>query len=183
MMDSTNPFAPPLADLAVPTSGEAAAFSLNQQVLRVRKGAALPNVCLWSGEPEGAQRVRKVLHWAPPWTAILALWPLIYLVVYFIVRKSGSIDYSLGPGARARKQQALVYGGGGMLLSFAALALGIARDAPLSALLGVLGFLAALIFTLIRARVVQVVRIDKEHVHLKLRPAAAQAFARLATSR
>jgi tryptophan-rich sensory protein len=178
MQDTSNPFAPPRAVLTAHV-GPNAPFELKDNVLSVQKGATLPSLCIWNGEAQGAERVHKTLHWAPPWVAILALSPLIYLVVYFIVRKSGTLDYALGPAARARKQQSLVYGGGGLLLSVALMTFGFVFEEGLSVAIGALGFFVALIFTLIWARIVQVVRIDKERVHLKLRPAAAEAFARL----
>ena len=175
---SSNPFAPPRAELSLGRA-DASAFRLEGQVLVAKRGAVLPDLCLWGGHNEGTERIHQTLVWAPPWTAILVFSPLIYIIVYFIVRKRGELAYALGPAARARQRQAWQYGAGGMLLSAAIMALGLAVPAAGGAVaLAPLLFLVALVVFLVRRRVVQVERIDKEYIRLKLPPEAAAAFAR-----
>ena len=181
---SSNPFAPPRAELSLSVRTDASAFRLEGQVLVAKRGAVLPDLCLWGGHTEGTERMHQTLVWAPPWTVILVFSPLIYIIVYFVVRKRGELGYALGPAARARQREAWKYGAGGMLLSAAIMALGLAVPAAGAAVaLSPLVFLIALVFFLVRRRVLHVARIDKEYIRLTLTPEAAAAFARHAQAR
>ena len=130
-----------------------------------------------SGEHPAGVHVQKRLYWAPTWTVIFVLSPILYLLVYFIARKKGDLIYCLGPSARKRRRQALQFGGGGALLSLVTVFVAIDRWPGVS-LIAMMVFLLLLIFALVRGRVVNVMRITKDTIHLKLRPEAAAAFAR-----
>lgn len=147
-------------------------------MLIVEKGTALPDLCLYSGEPTVGKRVTKKLWWAPPTLALLiVVSALIYLIVYFIVRKSGTIEYSLSEDARNRRTSGIVVGFGGVALSFVLLAVAAEQNSG-GMILGALALMIlALVFGILRARVIHVARIDHTHIHLRLRPETAQAFA------
>ena len=141
------------------------------------KGAALPDLCLYSGKPTSAKRVTKKFSWAAPGLALLVLVsPLIYIIAYFIVRKTGTLEFSLSEEARSRRTSGIVIALGGTAASFVLFSVAAGTESR-AALLGALALmLTALIVGSVRSRVIQVAKIDERHVHLRLRPEAAQAF-------
>jgi hypothetical protein len=176
-----NPFAPPQADAyAAPTGTGTGSFTVQGNILIAKKGTVLPNVCLFSGEAQGAERVHKKLFWAPPWTVIFVVSPLIFLIMYFIFRKSGELDYSLGPRAKQRRNQGILAGVGGVILGIVLVAAGGATNEPVLLFVGIFGLLIALVFGIVWGRIITIVRINPDDIHLKLRPEAAQVFSRLA---
>ena len=175
-----NPFQPPADDLPArfPSQRRGSGFVVTGETLIGEKGASLPDLCLYSGKPASGERTTKKFVWAPPALAILvAFSPLIYLIVYFIVRKSGTLQYSLSDEARQRRTTGMVIAFGSLFASIALFVVGVREEAPLVFLGALVLMLVGLIVGSLRARIVHVVKIDQTHVHLKLRPEAAQAFA------
>ncbi len=186
MTDPINPYAPPRAiapfaagDLSALSAGELAhGWRLEADRLIARKGTVLPPICIWSGAPTSGMRVRRTLSWAPTWIAILALSPIVYLVVYLLVRKTGELDYALGEAARKRQRAAAIIGGGGAIVAGALGFAGAEFDLPLLIVMATGLFLVAFVAALVLARAIRPVKIDKEFIYLKLPPRVAEAFAR-----
>jgi hypothetical protein len=176
--DPVNPFAPPEADDPRAFTVGGGRFRVQGNTLIVERDGTLPALCIFSGEPTLGQRERRRLAWAPPWTAVFVISPLLYLVVYLIVRKRAWLDYALSERARARRRSGLYTLFGGIAAAVALGFIGGFADMPLLIVFAPLVFLVVLVFGMIKGRVLQVIRIDQTHVHLKLRPEAAQAFAR-----
>jgi uncharacterized membrane protein len=150
---------------------------LTGDTLVVEKDAALPDFCIFSGEPTQGGRVRQKLAWAPPaLAALVVISPLIYIIVYLIVRKTGTLDYALSPGARSRKRSGLFIALGGVVLTGILIAVGADSNSGELVLAGLVVFLVTLIVGVVRARVLNLTKIDKTHIHVKLRPEAVQAF-------
>lgn len=178
-MATSNPYAPPQQDdfsgLPLGTGG---GMRLHGDTLICDKGLALPRLCLFNGEPS-AERVSRTLSWAPQWfLAVAVISPLIGAIIYFIVRKTGQLEYSLSATARKRARGALwlAVGGivGGVLLAIVA----GANDLPILALVAIVAALVAIVVGSARSRLFTVAQIDKQQIHLKLRPDAARAFER-----
>ncbi len=173
-----NPFEPPAEDsLGRAPARRRGGYYMSGQTLVADKGTALPELCLYSGQPTQGKRVTKKLVWATPAISILmVISPLIYLIVYFIVRKSGMLEYSLSDEARSRRTSGIVITLGGIFASIVLLFYGADQHSP-PMILGALGLMiVALIVGLVRSLVVRIAKIDANHIHLKLRPEAAQAF-------
>lgn len=174
-----NPYAPPLNDeFDDGPRGATAGVKLVGDTLICDKGASLPRVCLFSGEPS-SERVSRTLSWAPQWFLILAaMSPLLGALLYFVIRKTARLEYSLTPSARARSSSSLLIaiggGVGGFLLAIMA---GVA-DQPLLALLLIVIALIAIVVGSVRSRLFTITKIDKQQIHLKLRPDALRGFER-----
>src|ERR1700733_3753407 len=179
MPEAFNPYAPPGS--VVPrwpgASGGTPGWRLEADRLIARKGAVLPPICLWTGVPTTGLRVRRTLAWAPTWLAILALSPIVYLIAYLMVRKTGELDYALGEVARKRQRAAVVIGTGGAAGAAALLFAGARFDLPGLFVASTLVFLVAVIAAAVLGRTVRPVKIDKEFIHLKRRRPVAEAFA------
>lgn len=145
---------------------------------------SLPRVCVTTGQP-GAVTFQKVqFQFIPKWIAIFAIAPLIYLIFYFILRKtaSGTLPFSEEGWARvkaARRNVAIsvvvllggLFGGGVVASSM--------RDVgPLVMLVGFVGGLIALVVTSLQVRKVYPYStlIDDRTVTLKLPSAEAEAL-------
>ncbi|HYQ18319.1 MAG TPA: hypothetical protein VEQ58_21235 [Polyangiaceae bacterium] len=179
-MVSSNPYAPPKHDElgdALPR-GNGVGFALSGDVLICDLGASLPRLCVFSGEPtEG--RISRKLSWAPQWSLTLAaVSPLIGFVVYMFVRKTGQLEYGLSEAAKKRKTSGLLIAIGGGVGGVVLASAGAGADLPALALVGGVLALVAVIVGAVRAQLLRIVKIDKQHIQLKLRPAAAQSFAR-----
>ncbi|HYP87547.1 MAG TPA: hypothetical protein VEQ59_05330 [Polyangiaceae bacterium] len=179
-MVSSNPYAPPQHDEfgGVSPQGSRGGVALSADVLFCDKGASLPPLCLFSGEP-ASTRVRRKLSWAPQWCLVLAaMSPLIGGIVYLLVRKTGDLEFSMSEAAQKRKTSGLLIAIGGGVGGFA---LGIGLLAADQGAVGAIVLVAALIAIVVgavRAQLLRVVKIDKQQIQLKLRPEAAQSFAR-----
>ena len=182
-MDVSNPYAPPQAPLHE-TAGPGTAgggWRLVADTLIVEKGAKLPPICVFNGEPTEGQRVNRKLGWAPPAVIMLvALAPLLGLILVLALRKTGRIDYALSQAARQRRKSAVLIILGGIAAFVALIALTVAMESAPLALAGLVVFFVTLVVGLVRLQPFRIVKIDKTRIHLKLRPEATRAFARLA---
>jgi hypothetical protein len=185
-MDGVNPYAPPQAPLADGVShpepnADLPPWRLEGETLIVKNGAALPDVCLFSGEPTGSsQRLRLPLSWTPTWFRIAAVVaPMLAILAYSALRRTSEIGVSLGRAGRKRRRL-------GSLLTLGATVNGIVlvvaasgtRDGGSLAGLLLVSFVV-LVVAAFSSRAFRIVKIDRRGTHLKLRQPAAQAFARL----
>jgi hypothetical protein len=176
--DEPNPYAPPRSDsYGGSRRGNDSGYQLMGDVLIAEKGVELPDLCIFSGEATEGARVRRKLQWAPPWLAILvAISPLIYVIVYYIVRETGELGYALSPAARARRTSGIAMAIGGSVGGFGAFFWAATEGEIGIMVIGLVVFFVGLIAGALRASLFRIVKIDKTHIHLKLRPAAVRAL-------
>lgn len=178
-MEPFNPYAPPVAAGSGVAVGAPGGFRLEGETLIVDKGATLPNLCLYDGSAVRGAPTQKTLTWVPPWvTLLVVLSPLIYIIVYLVVKKTGAVGYYLGEEARRRRTSGVVLLVASFFALFAFIVGAGLADAPVLILLGFVAFLTLLIAGALRMKVFVLTRIDEHSLHFKLRPAAADAFAR-----
>ncbi len=182
MSDAFNPYAPPQADALSPRDAFAGAgqdWRLDGDRLIVRKGATLPAVCIWTGEPAEGPRKLKTLTWTPGWVRFLVVSPLILLIAYLIVKKSGTLGYALSQAAQKRQRNATIFLLGGIAGAVLLIIASAAFDTPVLMVLALLFFVAAVVAAA-RGRTMRLLRIDKEFIYLRLPPPALEAFTSLA---
>jgi hypothetical protein len=179
-MPPANPYAPPRAPLDVSEApADQRPWRLQGRLLLARKWAKLPDICLYTGAPESEGREERQLSWTPVWfKVLLVIAPLIGLIAYASVRRTGNIEYALGPVARRRRRRASV-----IALLVAALpgALLAAAGADGTTVLGLVAVLliVSLVIASSLTRGFGVRGIDNQYVQLWLTLPAAEAFARL----
>jgi hypothetical protein len=172
-----NPYAPPQATgPSFPGQMSSSAFRVEGDRLIILKDAVLPPICVWNGEPAPEGYVQRNLTWVPQWTAVFALSPLIYIIIFMVVKKTGGLRYALSEAARKRRRSGIIIAVGGVLASVVLMIAGGASNAPVLLVVGIFAMLITLIVGAVRARVLTIVKIDKTHIHLKLPPAAQRAF-------
>lgn len=145
---------------------------------------SLPRVCVTTGQP-GAVTFQKVqFQFVPKWIAIFAIAPLIYLIFFFVLRKTatGTLPFSEEGWARVKAARrnvglavvAMLAGlfGGGVISSSM-------RDVgPLVMLVGFVGGLIAVVVTSLQVRKAypQATFIDDRNVTLKLPSSEAETL-------
>ena len=137
---------------------------------------SLPRVCVTTGQP-GAVTFQKVqFQYVPKWTAIFALAPLLYLIFYFLLRKtaSGTLPFSEQGWSEvkaARRNVALATVGmlGGVMLGAMA-SVRLPDVGPLLFGVSIIGGIIAIAVSASRIRKVYpvVTLIDDTNVTLKL---------------
>lgn len=179
-MDAMNPYAPPQAEsFGAFRTGAATGYHVQGDCLVVEKGTALPDICVLTGQRTQGDRVQRKLQWAPPWLAVVVvISPLIYIIIYFIMRKTGELSFALSPEARKRRQTGILIGVGGSILAVGMMIGAIAADSVGLVPLAALGLLVAIIAGVMMANLFRVQKIDEHHIYLKLKPAALNAFGR-----
>lgn len=63
--------------------------------LIVRKGLILPGQCVKCGAPATVRHAKKLVWIHPAWIALILVSWIVLLIVYFIVRKTGTVDFGL----------------------------------------------------------------------------------------
>lgn len=180
-MTALNPYAPPTHERAAPGTGGPGMHGvrLSGGVLICDKGTRLPALCLYSGVPVSGPPIQKKLTWVPQWCIlILAFSPLIGLIIYLFVKKSGTLSYTLSPAALERRQQAVTFGLAATGLCVAGWVVGLNYGPDWLPMLGILAFLIGLLVAIVRSRLFTIAKIDEATVHLKLRKEATAAFER-----
>ena len=181
-MDLTNPYAPPRAALdggAPGAPSPASPWRIEGRILFVRKNETLPPICLYSGETVQHGEERGQLTWTPVWFRLMwGFATLIALLAHGFIRRTATIQLTLGPAARKRRRRGNIVGVGGVALAVLMFVVGVADDLPGMILLSLVLLVAALIFAAV-SQPFGVAKIDRTEVRLKLSPRAADAFARL----
>ena len=185
-MEGGNPYETPKAPLPDVDPGEdrdalLPPWELIGNVLSVRHGATLPDICLYTGEPTTpAQRQRQPLSWTPIWFRVGAvLVPTYAAAAYSAMLMPSTIGFALGAAGRRRHRLFLLLSVAAVAVAMAMLHIGVDnRGSP--AVVGVL-FLTflAFFFGARFARAFRIVKIDRRYAHLALADDAVRVFARL----
>ena len=165
-----NPFEAPKADVDnVPSVGGAGPWSDGAQKLLVTTlDAVLPERCLRCNRPTEGHRQKRVLYWHTPALFVLAISPIIYLIVALIVRKKATVIVGLCPDHRRRRRNDIFIAVAWALGSLIGLpVIGITFEAPVVALVGLLGFVGAMIFVVYRVNLLRPKSIDKRYAFLQ----------------
>lgn len=129
--DQHNPFAPPgAADMAVGPSASIGVSYIDEGCLVVGHRALLPNICVHCGRTEHLSHRDRKLTWVNTLLIVLLLLlagPLIVLIVYLVTRKTLTIGYTVCHDCAAGRRSRLIPPGALLMLSFAALVLGIVQ--------------------------------------------------------
>jgi phosphoglycerol transferase MdoB-like AlkP superfamily enzyme len=178
-MEPFNPYAPPVAAGGGVAVGSPSGWRIEGETLIVDKGATLPNVCLYDGTPVAGGPTQKTLTWVPQWVTILVLLsPLIYIIAYFIAKKTGAVAYYLSEEAKRRRTTGIVLLVASVVVLLAFIFIGAAMDTPAMVLVGFVAFFVLLIVGALRTKTFMLTKIDEHNLYFKLKPAAAEAFAR-----
>lgn len=169
-----NPYAPPAADHpyapvgGVSPTGNDWWFEGDKVV--VRDGGSLPtDICIKTGEPTTGVPKNKKVQWAPPWVwVVFVLSWLIGLIIYLVIKKTGTFTYGESEALKSRKKTALIVGLGGSVAAFGLFFVGAAANSGALLALGGLGLFAAIIVGVILGQTFQVTKIRDGLITLKV---------------
>ena len=166
---SDNPFSAPGTDqAAAAATGIGGEYWAEGDILVVqRTGAALPDRCVKCNSNTSNRHVQTLYYVNPLLAILVAFSPIIYLIVYFIVRKKIVLNVGFCDEHRRQRVNAMIIGFGGCVV---ALLLGIGGMLIESLVLGALGLLAffgLLIYGVIRSVVLRPTGANDEHGMLK----------------
>ncbi|MCA9537723.1 MAG: hypothetical protein KC620_02470 [Myxococcales bacterium] len=178
-----NPYAPPSATADIEGVGGGSAdgtYWFEGDRLVVPIGGRVPtDRCIFDGTQDGLETKTRKLQWMPPWLGIMVIIsPLIFIILWLILRKTGSIECALGANFRDRRKKGILYGWGGALLALVLFVVGIPANMPVLTIVGLLLLVAAIITGAVMVQPFNVAKIDKQNIYIKLRPAALDAFRR-----
>jgi hypothetical protein len=171
-----NPYAPPKSDWV--DAPNPAALMPQQwwfegETLVVLRSGSLPtDLCVKTGQPTQLPPVQRTLQWVHPLVAISVISPIIFIILYFIFRKTAKLTYAISPEFVSRRRT-------GLALIFAPLGLfALALFSENGALIAVslLAFLVGLIAGLRMTMPFQIRKIDKERIYLKIDDRFRQAL-------
>ncbi|GMV28301.1 MAG: hypothetical protein AMXMBFR59_04260 [Rhodanobacteraceae bacterium] len=165
-----NPYAPPQARITVrgSTLDEGAQVWREGDLVVLTPSGELPPRCVKCNADAEQPVKERTVYWHTPWLYVLILVSvLIYLIVALIARKSARV--SPGLCTEHRKQRNAVIAGSllASLIGIGLIAAGISQSSSGIGLSGGFLLLAAIIFGMIRGRLVYATRIDANRIALK----------------
>lgn len=177
--DDRNPYAPPRRSIEeaspfrpreVRRPSSTNAWFEDGQVVVPRVDGELPNRCVVCNR-HTSYKLRRTLQWIPPVYALLILagW-IIYVIVYFIVRKTAVLDLGLCEEHEKRRKGGLVILWAGVLGSFVFLILGFGANEPLILILALVAMVISLIAGAVQSRVIKLKKIDEQYAYFTAGP-------------
>jgi hypothetical protein len=135
--------------------------------LVMHRNALLPDRCVKCNAPVGGRRLRRQLWYINPILYILAISPIIFFVVYLIVRKGAKIDLGICEAHLQRRRTMLTIGWCLFALAFLSFPVGATLESPWPFLLGLLLLVGSIIPFSLANKLVTPAKIDDVYVWLK----------------
>jgi hypothetical protein len=172
-MANVNPYAPSRASLTATDRASATGDNSvwrDDNVLITLVDSAMPHRCIKCNEPADEPTKKRRVYWHHSALYLLLISPLIYAIVALVVRKKASVSAGLCTVHKNRRRNALIFGWTGTIVGLVLMGHGLGSGSSgggAEALVGILTILAAIIVSMIFARVVYAKKIDKTYVRLK----------------
>jgi hypothetical protein len=168
-VNAWNPYAPPAqgAPFAFAQPPSYGYYRDGKTLVLDKRGAELPDRCVVCNAPANGFRLRRALSWHHPALYILFLLSiLIYVIVAAIVRKTATIHVGLCEAHQARRRLGMWIGWLGALGGLGLAIAGGANDSPALLVIGLVGFLGALVAAVVLLTPVRPAKIDDHRVWL-----------------
>lgn len=171
-LDDENPYAPPKSD-AIGIERHLDQPDLawcDRNTLIVRKGAELPDRCIKCNAAADGYRFSRSLSWLKPtWIVVFLISPLLYVLVYLLVRWKGRVTVGLCELHRRRRTRAIALAWLSALAGIAAFLVAGAAAQQFQTIIILAGFallIGGLIVAVFGSRVLMPTRIDKHFIWL-----------------
>jgi len=169
-MHESNPYAPPQARITarpVVLDDGSQVWRSGDSVMMTPNGDLPPRCVKCNADAEQPVRAR-MLYWHTPWMYILVLISiLIYIIVALIARKSVSVSPGLCTEHRVLRRNVILGSWLAALAGFGLIGVAISRSSGPPALLGAAVLIGALVFGMIKGRIIYAARIDQNRIELK----------------
>lgn len=136
--------------------------------LVMHRHAKLPDRCVKCDLPTNGSYLHRKLSWINPlWVlTILASW-IIYLIIYYALRKTAEVDLGLCEAHKASRRTGITVGWVVALLGIGAFIFAIVGEALAFLFFGILLFIGGLIYGSYAAAVVSVTKMDDQYIWMK----------------
>jgi len=169
-MQESNPYAPPQARITARPAmldDGSQVWRHGDSVLMTPNGYLPPRCVKCNADAEQPVKLRT-LYWHPSWMYIFVIISiLIYIIVALIARKSASVSPGLCTEHRALRRNVIFGSWLAALAGFGLIGVAISQSSGLPALLGALVLIGALVFGLIKGRIIHAAHIDQNRIELK----------------
>jgi hypothetical protein len=169
-MDS-NPYAAPRSDLNSGTGADGGAdrpYWRSGALLIARHGATLPPRCVKCNALVNEPLKKARFYWHhQAWFVLVLLNIILYAVVSLFVRKHADVTFGLCAEHKRRRNLALLIGFSGIALSIAVIVVAALASAPALIPIALVMILGFIVYTVVRARALLPVRIDRFGAQLK----------------
>lgn len=138
----------------------------DNDILIMHKNATLPDRCIKCGDYTNGLRLKKNLRWFSPYYYLLLLVnSIVFIVVASIASKRATVEFPICPKHHESRNKA-------MMISWAVIGAGILsmfliRYETIFLLIGILVLFTGLISIIVTSKVVDIKKIDDQHVWLK----------------
>ncbi len=145
-------------------------YDVDQRIWRMGKtlvmlrGAGLPARCVKCNADVDTVDFKRKLTWHSPWLYLLLISLWVYIIVAVIVQKSAVVHVGLCPAHRASRRHVIVFFWACFVGSIGLTVLAVNYESGVLGACALLLFLIALLYALIRARIVTASRIDSNLV-------------------
>ena len=174
-MSDFNPYAAPKSEIMEQAHhlAEEGGLWRDGPLLVIRKGTELPDRCLKCNGPAEGYRLKRTLSWhRPAWYLLVLFNLIIYVIVALCVRWTAKVAAPLCPRHRSKRRRAIAVGWLGSLAGIGLMVVG--ASVPIDGIIigavvvvGLVLFLASLIYGMATSQMVVPKRIDKNFVWLK----------------
>lgn len=139
----------------------------SKSVLVMTKQAQLPDRCVKCNAPT-QHKLKRNLRWHhPALYVVIFVGVLFYAILAMVLSKSATINVGLCETHSAARKRNIVITWMLVLISFLSFYFAVAREEMSSLFVGVLLFLGAVIYGVVKARVVAPQKIDDQYVWLR----------------
>ena len=167
-MPADNPFAPPTSASLGATDD---AWAEGDELVTLPE-ATLPLICAKCGHTEDVQHVPLKVQWTPFWARLtILLSPIVFLIVYFIVRKKAHVQVGLCPSHRSQRMMGMVGGYGALGVGILALLGGVFTGSEDLMLMGFMGgmvlIVVGVLLAVLMAMPLRVIRVSDSEARFK----------------
>lgn len=155
MSSPVNPYTPPKVTSTVNTAlqNDLPSYYVEGDFLVVKDGVDLPSRCILTNDnvTEGKRRQVKIYWSSPALLLLLVVSPVIYLIVYYCVRKGCTLQYSISaPQLRRKRLFTLGWFLTGLITMIGSITLIItASDSNTALGMGILGIIGCIVAFLV----------------------------------
>jgi hypothetical protein len=171
MAMQNNPYAAPRSDVNAGVGGDGISdrpYWRSGAILMARHGATLPPRCVKCNAEVHEPLKKARFYWHhQAWFVLVLLNIVLYAVVSLFVRRHADVTFGLCAEHKRRRNRAILVGLSGIVLSLALIVVAAVFSEPALFPVALVMILAFIVYSIVKARAMLPVRIDRSGAQLK----------------